>query len=415
MPYSRTYGNKRRAISRTQTKRRAPRARRTRMRPKRTLMNKQKYEAFNTTLAQRINRTKRENRKIEAANGATISRFLMMNVTQAYSMVNTEFNDAGYGVQMYWEGIPQRVQVDTLHTSSTWDTDYLKYRFASIVAFCPQLPTSKACFKTAGIGAANAYNQRFGLLPQYPAYANTPGQADNFNFSGVCFNQTYGFGENTELPTTVNDRGNRLRVFKSWVRIELENPNVSTAMKVHIVVCKLRAEHYNDGLDCNNEIQLNDLMKNDVRSLVGADDDSNTLPMRCYEDMRRGKLPNKIFKVIRKRQVYLGKKNTLVLSASAGPLYHTNIPEEKSAKTVTMAFGPKTLYRSYCSTAEDNNFSTGLMDEQWDKHMFCLMYCEPANFQTVLGTDLSTSQKSQFFVNYKIFKTNKWKVTNNQL
>lgn len=380
-----------------------------------------KYRIFNTTLSQKLKKIKKSNAKIEKTVGSTISRFLMMNNNARLAYTDAAYNNAGYGFPLYWTGFPNANLIDdAINGAPAFDIRFMYHRFEGVVCFIPQLPTSKACFFTQGIGATFSNNQRFGLLPNYSEYSQSiQDQGDNFNFNGVAFNQTYGFNANTELATTIVERTNRLRVFRSWIRIELENPNVLTPMKVHILTCKLTCKNFTKGGVTTNEINLNTFMKrNNQDSLVGVDAPASTLIMRLYEDMRRGKLPAKMFKVLKHKTVYLAQKNLCVLDATQlSTIRHNNIKQSGSVKTVRMTFGPKTIYRSHCSAASDVEYSSALIDEQWDKHIFCMMYCEPADFNNHVGTvntpDVDPVTPQFFPVNYKIFKTNKWKGTNN--
>jgi len=385
---------------------------------------------FDTTLGQKLRTEKRKNAKIVRDGGCSILRMCMQNLNPRLTATNAGFDNAGYGWPLYWWG--ECTNVTTVDGTSVKPTAAFvpygnKYEHAGCVAFLPQCPSSQACFNLGTVGSASppTAQQRFGVIPNYNGYNSETGQvADNYSYNQFPMKETYGFNTNTELTSgTTWESGNTLKIFRSWVRIDLENPNYQCGMKVHILVVKLRSIKYNDGTSCETQIQLN----NALAHLSGSHDTSTqaALAYFAYLNEERGKLPSKIFRTIKKKTVILGPKNLNAVedydphSTGVFQFRHTNnnsVSVPRSTKTVSMAFGPKTIRRTHCTNMGDQLFSFQEMNENWQNQSIVFMYTEPLDSLNILpnvNNPAPTQGKLILGVNYRIHKTHKWKVLNN--
>jgi hypothetical protein len=380
-----------------------------------------KQKKFNTTLNQKLKTESRENARLIKMGGCSILRMCMQNTMPLVSATDAGFNNAGYGTALLWTGqcVHPTVQFGTTtYPTQAFEAYGHEFRHA-VVAFLPQCPSSKACFNLSAIGASVNKDQRFGVIPNYSGYN---AHAENYSFNQFPMKDTYGFNTDTPLAvTTTWESGNTLKVFRSWARIELENPNYQCGMRVHILVVKLRSIKYNDGSTCENQINLNTWPSN----LAGSHDTTaeKANAYFAYLNECRGKLPSKIFRVIKRKVVTLGPK--LVNSApNSGTFYryayanNNAVPSPRSTKTVTMAFGPKTIRRTHCSDMSDGLFTFQEMNENWNSQSIVMMYTEPLDAMAVMNslnnpTDSTTPDFLTLGVNYRIHKTHKWKVVNN--
>ena len=81
-----------------------------------------------------------------------------------------------------------------------------------------------------------------------------------------------------------------------------------------------------------------------------------------------------------------------------------------------MSFGPKTIRRTHCSNMGDGTFTFQEMNENWQNQSIVMMYTEPLDTMSILpglNNRPGTLGNTTIGVNYRIFKTHKWKVVNN--
>lgn len=388
------------------------------------------YRKFNTTLAQKLKTENRLNRKIVNEGGCSILRMIMQNI-RGNLLTDAGFNNAGYGYPLAWFGTVTEPLMENNGTAVPTQTFQgpLDWNHNGTVAFLPQYPGSEACFLLTAVGALSDKDQRFGVLPNYNGYTGNSGAsvnyADNFQYNQICMSNTYPFNKDTIITQgTTWESGNTLKVFRSWVRIELENPNYQTGMKVHILVVKLRSIKMSNLNGCDDNLNLNECFSQDAsKSLTGGrtSQESPELQYMSYLERCRGKLPSKIFRVIKHKVCVLGPKQISQYAASsASPAYpqlnYTTLSPKNgpSTKTVTMAFGPKTIRRTHCSNMSDNLFTFQEMRESWQNQSIVMMYTEPTDTMTILSNvNNETTAQTYLPVNYRIHKTHKWKVTNN--
>lgn len=382
-----------------------------------------KNRVFNTTLGQKLRRQKRQNNRLIRAGGCSILRMCMQNLNPYVATTDTGFNNAGSGFPLFWTGKSRPPTFDTAGTkvpTPAFITN-LEWRHSGTVSFLPQCPSSKACFNLQGVGTSE---QRFGVIPNYNNYTGND-CADNYSYNQFPMDTTYGFGHNAMLvPGTIQESGNTLKVFKSWVRIELENPNYETGMKVHIVTVKLRSVKYHNGVTCDSILSLNTCFED----LAGSETINPNLGYFAYLNECRGKLPSKIFRVIKHRVVTLGAKNANIHKATINAelpaaqvdhMDYTNnntVASPRSCRNITMSFGQKTIRRTHCTNMSDKLFNFQQMEEDWNNQSIVMMYTEPIDAMAVLPNlnyKTPSDGVTKFGVNYRIFKTHKWKVVNN--
>lgn len=388
-----------------------------------------KFRKFNTTLGQKLKRENRLNKKLVNMGGCSITRFLMQNMS-ALALTDVQFDKAGFGYSLQWAGIPRTPIFDDTGSISPTQTalETLDWNHQGCVAFLPQHPGSEACFNIATVGSASpapTANQRFGVIPNYNGLVGSGGSenyADNYQYNQICMKDTFAYNTNQVVAQgTTWDSGNTLKVFRSWIRIDLENPNYQCGMKVHILVVRLRTVKFSNFSGCDGQMDLNRCLSDTATYALsgGSGSAQNVLEYLAYQDECRGKLPSKIFRVLKHKVVTLGPQVTNMGEVANPATSHwpavANRPmSPKSCKTVTMSFGPKTIRRSHCSNMGDNLFTFSEMQEQWANQSIVLMYTEPADALSILpNANASTFAKTKLNVNYRIHKTNKWKVLNN--
>lgn len=436
-----------RAITRRGTKRTRAPVRRLALRPsgftrRRTMprmasfaaaaMKSGKFRKFNTTLSQKLKTENRVNRRLIRDGGCSILRMCMENMQPLLTLANAGFDNAGYGAELTWVGLslPPTFQNNTTTVPTpSFIALGQEARHQGVVCFLPQCPSSRACFNIKGIGSTGAKVQRFGVIPNYNDYSSAVGGSfaatDNLSFNQFPMAETYGFNRDAILTVgTTWDSGNTLKVFRSWTRIELENPNYQTGMKVHILIVKLRAIKYNDGADCTNDIPLNTW----PRDILGTTNDNQEARYFSYLNECRGKLPSKLFRVLKHKVVVLGAKNANAITDTPSTLdsamqstffRHSNenkVSSPRSTRTVAMSFGPKTIRRTHCSNMSDGLFTFQEMNENWQNQSVVMMYTEPLDTMTTLpniNNRIASLGDTTLGVNYRIFKTHKWKVVNN--
>ncbi len=288
---------------------------------------------------------------------------------------------------------------------------------STAVVFCPQWPGAKAdrndALQLMG-GAPDQIRPNFGVKPNHSKLASAS-QKDNYQFNNIAVDNMFGlFDASSDLTpltnTTYSFTGNVLNVMNSYVTIDLFNPNPRAPVDVHIFTVFQKTKSYQDATgSCSNELPLNELLYR-LGTGTGANN-HNAFSNVIVDLIRKGKLPSKLFKVLKHRVCHLGCRPQ---SASTSPNYKQNGPET-NRKVIKMKFAGKKFYRQYCTTQSDLFNAAVTLEENYSSIQKVIMIALPSQTQCLTSTDEAGVAPSPtiFPVWYKINKTNIWTVQGN--
>jgi len=292
-----------------------------------------------------------------------------------------------------------------------------------ILMFVPNWPGSKLSSftdptNTFPIGSV-AFTNCFGLeFPnQNQTYPNLP-----YNSAGVSNVKAYNNLDNTTILSSQLVNHDRIKVFSTRVDYMFRNLNPFHKYDVHIFDVFLRTTEYFDfDGTCRTftdpRSYLEEIMMNGTNVADNAQSTiRNRYSLQISNNIRKGKLPNKIFKVISHKKITLGRAKpslNLVVAPTApiiaiphGDVDHTQKADKKWSKT----YGTKIWYKGPCDT-EVNFAQDDLITDYPTKvmHTIVLTLLTDADAIGAGGTD-NAALTSSATVAYEIRKTLTWKI-----
>jgi len=289
------------------------------------------------------------------------------------------------------------------------------------LTFVPNWPGSKLSSYTDTTNTfpnGDHFTTRFGLeFPnQTQLFANLP-----YNSAGVV--NVVPFGEVTTNPIVSSQLVNhsQIKVFSSVINFKFTNLSAFHKYDVHIFDVIMRTQEYYDfdgvcktmtnPTSMIEELMLSgSLLTNDTQAMI-----RNRYSMQIVKNIRRGKLPNKIFKVMSHKKISLGRCKPITIVSGApdtGTVYIANSVQDHplpSVKTWTKRYGQKIWYKGPCDT--DTAFAgDDLITDHPQKimHTVVLTLLAETDISVPGGTNLGQTSTSK--VAYEINKTCTWKI-----
>jgi hypothetical protein len=288
--------------------------------------------------------------------------------------------------------------------------------FTSVV-FIPQWPGAKANHDAASqiLGATSPqYYSTFGVKAGNQLMTGNTGE--NFQFNNVAvqgLQRLYDVSTGSGLTnSTGSNYGNVLNVMNSYITIELFNPSQHTAVDVHIFTFYQKSLNYqNWSGSCTSTINLNTWVADFAYN--ATNNKKNTLSEHLIDQIRKGKLPSKVFQVLKHRKVTLGARPTC---SASSPVYKQNGPATNTKK-VKMRFAGKKFYRQFCSNQSEEFDANATIQEKFNSVQKVMMIALPS--QTIMHRpvidDSGSTNPIATIANvwYKIHKTNLWTISGN--
>jgi len=343
-------------------------------------------------------------------NGFSISRFLMrsFNISDANILHNVT---AGLCTNLVFSGIPQYVDLNTDVTNI--DALPGNIDLLAVQIFSPQWPGSHlTAFPNGVTGSATPQVglQSFGLLPNCNALDGTTFN-ENFPFNDVCVRDTKVYGS-THLVSPTNPKPyNKLIVHNSYIKCSYTNTNTDYGCEVHVFHVIMEEAIGNPlGTGC---IPITDVQA--IMQQMYAASDIGIVHIQgeaIVRMIRKGKLPKKVFRVLKHTKLTLGPMT--VLTVGPQPQRNTQQLTTRPCNAVYRAkFGAKTWYRTACSDAMEQYTPQPLTSDlkKTVQIMAIVLPMESAYFSTSLQT--SDQYTNSFIVTQEIEKTNVWETRMN--
>jgi len=336
---------------------------------------------------------------IKNVRGFMISRSLLVGRAVAYGVDpgwgNTIFSYAG-------TGIPFRVKyavtdINNIPAGTNTDPRTLD-KFGAItylnnILFAPQWPGSRL----GPLGDQNVNGgrgQRFGLM----ANNNNKTYSDLIPYNQAVVPSIDYNTVNDLITIAASDNYNKLIVTNTYIKMTFQNMSQFYEMEVHIFHVYLRQTKYTDSsgncVDITNSSLLIQNMTTNTDVYKNVDQQQV-----FFDQVRKGKLPPKMFKVLKHKKLHLGLVNIAVLTTDTNR--NPNLKNSNGQAIYSTKFGRKTWYRTGCS--QDNESMTEeVLITRPESHIQILAFAIPAlNGQLANGDGIIES-----YVTYKIEKTN---------
>ena len=343
--------------------------------------------------------------------GFNVSRFTLKSYN--FKMNVADAGRFGLGLPMSF-----RVQLEDRETINIDPPNNYPgvHRLMNNIMFCPQWPGSKmASISQDFIGdAAGAPapivrgEQKFGLQ-----YANADDAANNLKWNDKAVADVHSFLDtivSTPVDQPLETNHTRIKVLNTYVQMTFSNPGSFHRIDVHVFDVIFRSDEYNDGDNCTKFLDANAVIE-ELIFTHATNITNNANSTLLVNEIRKGKLPSKIFKVLRHRKVALGRNQGLVTQlpnvADQTLLIAAPHSRQPSSKTITQKYGLKTWYRSPCTKA-DQYFSDEPLTEHITKvvHTICIPLIALDDVHVAFDAEDKTFNG---LVNYVINKTNVWK------
>jgi len=294
-----------------------------------------------------------------------------------------------------------------------------------ILMFVPNWPGSKLTSFTDEINtftqgpeAGVIFTRAFGLeFPnQSQIFANLP-----YNSAGVANVRTFNNVTNTILTSTQLINHNHIKVFSAKISYSFRNLSPFHKYDVHIFDVIMRTQEYFDfDGTCKTMSQPAQYLEEIMCSGTLLTDDAqavirNRYSMQIVAGIRKGRLPNKIFKVLSHKKIKLGRAKpiTVVTNASdEGTVYIANSIQDNpmpSDRKWSKKYGQKIWYKGPCDT-ETSFAGDDLITDHPQKtvHTMVLTLISENDMVVALGSNLG--QTSNANVAYEINKVITWKI-----
>jgi len=389
----------------------------------------QKMRGMFRSPAKTLKLSKINNNNRKRLQGFQITRSVMINMGQNNTSASTYLDGVvdpwnTTSLEFHGAGIPFITRIET---ARNWTLDQGNpsnsgsvnafHEGTTCVVFTPQWPGSKAdrdgCLTDLG-KTGTKIKPNFGVKPNHQKLPDAS-QKDNYQFNNVCVSGMHGLFENsTDTTQLVNETftftGNVLNVMNSYCTIELFNPNPRAPVDVHIFTVFQKTKQYQDKTgSCSSQLNLNQFLYE--LGHAGPWEQHNAYSTTLIDQVRKGKLPSKLFKVLKHRVCHLGcRPNSSVTS----PNYQQNGPST-NRKVVKMKFAGKKFFRQYCTTQTDLFDASVTLEENYNSIQKVIMVALPTQTAALTSTEFATTLPSTtiYPVWYKINKTNIWTVQGN--
>lgn len=277
---------------------------------------------------------------------------------------------------------------------------------------CPQWPGSElSAFDSVLCGASSNVIPRFGVIvnnTQAASQTQQPGNNYQFNLNVIKNMYSY-LTDNTELSSNQIDyTGNSIRVYNSFLTFRFTNP-ATTRKDVHIFKFRFKDYKFENGNGTCEEIDnmkvekiLNNLSAMQQQSPTADKSDENAATTSLLNLIRKGKLPDKLFKVYKHKKVTLG--------GNPGYNEYSEFYKITHCKTVKMRFGSTVFKRSTCSNHYEV-FTNEMLTNRRQNLMHVMVICLP-HYDNLAAATTSTSEQTEGIC-YEVTKTNVFKVTEN--
>jgi len=347
-------------------------------------------------------------------NGFQISRFL----ARSYHVEdnNTVFNDgkSGYITAMYFQGIPDfYVPLTTEITNGEGPGMVQNWRWN---IFVPQWPGSKlTAYTNTPVGTSTgelAGDQQFGLMPN-----NNTDTTFNSNlaYNAMCVQNTKNLNTKVLVVPVNPQLHNKIMVHNTYIKMDFQNCSNVFSAEVHVFHVLFREDVIGNinGVGCQQIYLIQDLIKNFYEN---ADQEVRACQAEVFVDqIRKGKLPKKMFKVLKHKVLKMGPiligNEYGVTSPSQGD--PNPFSKHRSAATYKTKFGLKIWNRTAC-TDQLEPFSDQPLEQDKFKtvHIISIPLSVLGEYNTKTR-QLSTDAKNIIAVTQRIEKINIWETRSN--
>jgi len=289
------------------------------------------------------------------------------------------------------------------------------------VTFIPQWPGSKVdrddALVTLGTTTGYTHKGGFGVKPANDT--DGLGQSENFQFNNIAVGEMKSLYESSITSTSVltnataSNFGNVLNVMNSYITIELYNPHPNQPIDVHIFTYFQKSLLYKDDSgSCTATLNLNQWVHQLTTDTQYAG--HNMASEFIINMIRKGKLPSKLFTVLKHRVCHLGSRPCAGSDHNvATPAYAQNGPKT-NRKTIKMKFSGKKFFRKFCTNQSELFDASETLQENSNKLQKVMMIALPSQTSILNAVDDNSVNRSQIYpVWYKVHKTNIWTISGN--
>jgi len=291
--------------------------------------------------------------------------------------------------------------------------------------FVPNWPGSKLSSftdptATFGQGAAtgDSFTLSWGL--QFPnqlqTFANLP-----YNSAGVANVKPFNNFINTPITSTQLVNHNHIKVFSTRITYNFRNLSPFHKYDVHIFDVIMRTQEYYDfDGTCKTMTNPTLFLEEIMMSGTTLTDDGqaqvrNRYSMQIVAGIRKGRLPNKIFKVLSHKKLALGRAKPVTIvsgTPDAGTIYIPNSIQDRPKspdRRWTKKYGQKIWYKGPCDT-ETTFAGDDLITDHPQKTVHTIVLTLIAESDTVVAGGTNLGQTSTSSVTYEIDKVCTWKI-----